>query len=492
MRRIIIAIILASAAGAAHRLDAQALTAPDCEQTLSFVASFVERNYAGAPDKIDGGARVDYDTQLGASREAARAATDDGACRVVLERYAAWFRDPHLSIGYRPSAGGESAAGAQPTPDQTRARFADRPRRELSEDAARAHFDQRRGQLHPVEGIWEAAGSNYRLAVVRDDDNEGVYEAVVLRADGVWWVPGQIKARFRHATDGTFESEFFMRDHSRREGTARVAGGVLRFSMVSPWARVYPDNPSGFDRAAYARSENERLSVRPLDDRTMLVQIPSFNGMLAPQIDSAIRANWSELTSRENLIIDLRSNGGGADYSWRPLIPLIYTDTMTAIGLAMRATPENVALLETYVAEHPDAPPELREWAADVIAEMRRSEGGYTEVRRRTHSEPQVLENPKTVAVIVDRYCASSCESFLFAAQQSRKVTIYGENTGGFLDYGNVMGVATPHPSFSINMPTARSGRLPERAYDNVGIDPHVRVPDDVLMWLEWVRAQLP
>jgi C-terminal processing protease CtpA/Prc len=158
----------------------------------------------------------------------------------------------------------------------------------------------------------------------------------------------------------------------------------------------------------------------------------------------------------------------------------------------MRATPGNVELLEAYVAARPDAPAELREWAADVIAEMRRNEGSYTPVRRRTHSEPQVFENPRTVAILVDRYCASSCESFLFAAKQSSKVTVYGENTGGFLDYGNVMAVPTPNPALSLNMPTARSGHLEERAYDNVGIDPDVRIPEGVLMWVEWVRERLP
>ena len=67
----------------------------------------------------------------------------------------------------------------------------------------------------------------------------------------------------------------------------------------------------------------------------------------------------------------------------------------------------------------------------------------------------------------------------------------YGDNTGGYLDYGNVVPVRTPCPAFDLNMPIARANHLRERAYDNIGIPPEVHVPDDVVYWLEWVHERL-
>ena len=50
-----------------------------------------------------------------------------------------------------------------------------------------------------------------------------------------------------------------------------------------------------------------------------------------------------------------------------------------------------------------------------------------------------VLPNPKQVAILINGNVASSGETFLLRAQQSRKVVLYGRaNSSGAVDYLNL------------------------------------------------------
>ena len=99
----------------------------------------------------------------------------------------------------------------------------------------------------------------------------------------------------------------------------------------------------------------------------------------------------------------------------------------------------------------------------------------------------RMLDRPRVVAILVDGGCASSCEQFLLMARQSRKVTIYGTNSGGVLDYGNVRSTQMPGSTLVLSRPIHRSRRLPNDPVDNIGIPPHVRIPDDVVLQVQWV-----
>lgn len=65
-------------------------------------------------------------------------------------------------------------------------------------------------------------------------------------------------------------------------------------------------------------------------------------------------------------------------------------------------------------------------------------------------------------------------------AVQSDKVTLFArERTAGLLDYGNAPTMTLPSGIRRLQMPTARSTRLPARAMDTTGVVPQVRVPPE-------------
>lgn len=86
-----------------------------------------------------------------------------------------------------------------------------------------------------------------------------------------------------------------------------------------------------------------------------------------------------------------------------------------------------------------------------------------------------VYSYPKNIAIIIDKYNASSSEEFLLSAKQSKKVILFGkENTMGALDYSNLYPEYLPSGKRGVLIPTSRSFRLKEKPIDNIGICPDV------------------
>jgi hypothetical protein len=479
-------IILISATAAAAQAPAQ--QPPACAAEFAWVTDFAARNYAGFETKTGGDARSRYDALLAELSPLAAAAGDPTQCGAVLARWLAFFDDGHLSIGRR-SAGASAASDAPASDSEIRARFAGWPTRPLTEAQARSRLDALGAGRQPIEGIWESADASYRGVVLRDDDDDGRFTMSILRADSVWWTPGQVKAVFEPVpADGSYAVRFFMRDHSEQAWQGRVTKNVLVMGPGSTWFRQWPRTPDDVSRDEYEATRNVRFAARDVAPGTVLVQLPSFNDPAG--IDALFEAEAERFGAAERLIIDLRGNGGGSDYNFRALIPLIYTDPIRLVSNAALATADNIRVNEALVGDT-TIPAGIRTQLARSVAQMRTAEGGWYEFPDRVHEEEAVLELPRQVAVLVDRGCASSCEQFLLAARQSRKVTIYGTRTAGILDFGNVRNAQMPGGTLLLNYPTTRSKRLPHDPVDGTGILPHVAVPEDVIDPVSWALQHM-
>ena len=88
----------------------------------------------------------------------------------------------------------------------------------------------------------------------------------------------------------------------------------------------------------------------------------------------------------------------------------------------------------------------------------------------------EVFKKPEKVAICIDRNCASSTEQFLIFALQSPKVTLFGENTAGCIDFSNLVPAQTPSKNWTVYYPISRSKRIPLNQIDGHGIEPHVQM----------------
>lgn len=447
----------------------------NCPEQFEFLTQKMAANYAGYQDKVTPATQAAFDAHTARYRALAAPVTSDTTCARLLHEWTLFFKDHHVQMSYN---------GPQDNPEQVRQRFSAWEKIALDESAARSLIDRPGGD--PAEGIWEMQGGNYRVALVPAPTPSRDLAAVVLRADSVYWVPGQLKFELKKDGEG-YSGNFFMRDHSVKTSTALLEGDQLKFNGLSTWQRVYPG--SGKLPAAAPR---QIFTLKQLDSTTLLLTVPTMDESVRLQLDSLIKANRKLLAGTPNLIIDCRNNGGGSDITYYPLKPFLYTQPVTGERMQLWATPDNADKF-AEMGKNKDFPWTWRMYGRHTARKMRRHYGHFIgKTGQYKERMKHVMPYPQRVAVLIDGGCASSCEEFVLFAQQSKKTTLIGQNTGGVHDYGNLHFLTFPDKRFTLGYPTSRSGNVAAgRPIDNIGIPPAVRVEEKDGDWVEFARQYL-
>lgn len=447
-----------------------------CTEQFDWLRQKLALNYSGYRDKVTPQNQAEFDRHTAGFQAKVAAATSDTACLRLLTDWARWFRDGHVQLNYK---GGPDTDD----PATIRKRYADWEKIALTETEARAYLDQ--PGRDPVEGIYQIAGGNYRVAIVRNVTLQRDFVAVILKADSVWWMPGQVKFELKQTEPGTFSSRFYMRDHSERNPTATYDAGKLEFTELGPWHKQYPGTPS-------LPAKPQIYTLARLDSQTLLLTVPTMNETVRLELDSLVKANAALLERTPNLIIDCRNNGGGSDVTFYPLRPYVYSGNVKGYKMQIYATDDNIDKYEK-LRHSKDFPKKYRLYFSHIAKKMRRHKGEFSSLYgEATQKFKQVKAYPQRVALLINGNCASSCEQFVYYAEQSNRVTLIGQNTAGILDYGNLHNLDFPCGKFGLLYPTSRSCRVDiGKAIDGVGIPPDVRVDEKEKDWVRFATEYL-
>lgn len=431
---------------------------------FDFVTRKVAANYSGWPNKTAGARAAELEAL---TRELRRRVETGGepALREALDAWLGWFDDGHL--GSRWTAVAEDSPWREPP-------------RALDEAAARARWQAPGAIPAPVEGLW-TIDEAYRLAIVRRDGAPGVFDAVVLASTAETWAPGDVKAVLTARADGRFDLRYGARDRSELRLRAELQAGdtVLDLGDLGLWRRVL----DGADARARAlrRWPGDAFELTRLDARTLYLRLPSFNGTHAATVRELLATHADALARTPRLVLDVRGNGGGSDFVYEPMLPVLASGPIRRVGVEIRVSADNARLraevADRLAAVSPDA-------AATLRAESARMRDARTAFIRREPAERSLAFDPapmpRRVAVLVDR-AGSSAENFLLDVRQSDKVVLMGqENSAGVIDYGEMMEMPAPSGRFDLRWATTRSLRLPAEPVDPHGITPDVRIPADV------------
>lgn len=225
-------------------------------------------------------------------------------------------------------------------------------------------------------------------------------------------------------------------------------------------------------------------------DKTFLIRFPTCDMEL---LDLKWVKNSIKLFKKshcENLIIDIRGNGGGADAMFVPFLNLLYDHAGTITGAEIRNTPQN----REYLVEH-----KMRKRLQRILAQN-------PDVEFMAYSNEILSGGKKTNAVrraalIIDDGVWSAGEQMVLCMKAcSDRVTHYGrDNTGGCLDYSNLAYLKFKYGDSYFSVPMTRRIGLPETSIDATGIAPDVRIPlplparltDNIDEWVIWVAEQL-
>ena len=238
-----------------------------------------------------------------------------------------------------------------------------------------------------------------------------------------------------------------------------------------------------------------------VDEHTWLVRVPSCKGYNPTKEWARQAAEQYKASGCENLIIDIRGNGGGTSDIWFPFIDLLVDHQREwTYESFFRNTPYNLKAFESMLERMPDNS-NLR----DAIAQCKNSDSEFERLSAWDASGIEPAPQPKRVAVIADNASASASEGliWLYAKDVSHRTKVYGkERTYGAEFTGEcVSDTKLPHADIRIYYPTcvATFDFLDHVSFGKVGIEPDVyinlpypeRLTDNIDEWVMWVAKHL-
>lgn len=454
-----------------------------CTENLEWVIETFTENDAGARAAIEAKGEKAFQAHNEVFRERVKTITDLRECTPVLYEWLLFFRSGHLGIQLLDQGPGPE----QLSEAEIIRKYQDEKKYAVSIEAFEREMAQRKDS--GFEGVWAYLG--YKIGIEKDGER---YIGFIIEADGVYWQEQQVKLEIYPAeTDGRYRATYYMKDHSPREvSEVKFMGNNYLETGAFVWERLSPEQENDAVSEAYGKDravlETEFPLVRKLSNHTALLRIPSFAYEFKHHIDSVLTQNHETIINSENLIIDLRYNGGGSDESYYGLIPYLYTSPIRVVGLEYYASPGNMQFMQG-ILDDPESPEDWKEWAREVLAAMNAKPGKFVT----TESEQVYVEKrdtiyprPNNIAILVNEYCASTTEQFLLAAKQSRKVKVFGTPTAGNLDISNQIEALSPCGEFNLVYCLTRSKRIPDMAIDEIGIQPDHYL-DPSIPEYEWI-----
>jgi hypothetical protein len=349
-----------------------------------------------------------------------------------------------------------------------------------------------------LEGIYTSEDSMYTVALLKNKTAQRDYYAVVLSSKTKVWVPGQVKFELKQTGNKQYTCLFYLRNHSLHvEEGLHLSGHVFAFN-TGQWVKQFPiDSMALPPLSSKEKISNNIISFKVLDSITACLSVRSFSGAYNSQLDSAYKDIIPKIRKYPHLIIDVRNNGGGSDANYSALLPFIYTDTIVGDVVQLYATSDNINAYEKMRDEYKKDKLKYGEkgylsWEFPLNRMRTARTDSFVYYTGNSMPRKVVLKPdkraPKKVAILYNRFCASSCEQLLLDAMFSKKVIRVGEHSGGFIAYGNVMNIKTPCGN-TLNWTTTQ--KVKSIQYEFVGIKPHFYVPEDEPDWLDYTRKLL-
>lgn len=345
-----------------------------------------------------------------------------------------------------------------------------------------------------IEGIW--AVEPYTIGIKKIGE---AYKGFIIESGAENWKPNELKLIFNaDKTKGTY----YLRNKSGQEiYNIRLVGKNYLEINDFTLKRVSPKFEKEEEiETHYQAITAQKPFLKELNKTTLLLRIPSFNGALKKDIDSVITANQSKIESTENLIIDIRNNGGGSDGSFAKIIPYLYTNPIRSVRTQFYSTKLNnqrmVDLYENY--QKYGISPEDREYLKKANDKLNKNLGKFVSLQDDgnlvgINKMDKISPYPKNVGIIINKGNGSTAEEFLLAAKQSKKVKLFGTTTAGVLDISNMYFINSPCNEFKMGYALSKSFRIPDMAIDEKGIQPDYfidkTIPD--YQWIDFVNDVL-
>ncbi|MGZ8549237.1 MAG: S41 family peptidase [Chitinophagaceae bacterium] len=435
----------------------------DCITQFTFIKNYYENNNP-AYQKIKSDPNLSRAYSTGVQDLVIKTKNEKSSdrCFIWLEKYVTLLKDHHSGIDYNIKRL-KIDFNSQQTIDSFKNTIAYKSFDVITVDTNEVFAKLSAKALSDVEGIYTNGGS-ITFGVLKNKNNH--YSAVVLKKNKLLDI-GHILMELK-ATEDPF----------RFNSTYHTGLLGFNFQKIYQTVEVKEGQIPGYGFYKVGSSTREKqpeYSFGSIDDQTNYLKLSSFDYSLKDKLNAFYRTIDSAITSKPYLIIDLRDNGGGSEECYLNLLPYVYTQPFKIDEVEVWVSPDNIKQYEKFQNQN-----------TDLINRMKKVHN-FSFIPQVENAIPEWAvtgtTNPQKIAILINRKTASSAENMITYCIQSSKVVTLGENTGGYLGYGNVMTTDTPCSNFTLRSTTTKYKN--NSKYEFIGIAPMIKLP----LRSDWIEA---
>lgn len=428
----------------------------NCKDYIKDVAALIDKNYADRASVQ----KKDYQNTLKKiSLQSKNTSYDD--CILLIYTLLSKLKDNHISFFIERDSGSVFL----------RALYDSSAMNKLF-----AGYSQKSKQGNSIEGLWENDNKDVEYIILKE--KPGTYNVLIWNSKIPAYKRGQLKGVLTKLS----EKEYVYKSYgSTKIATAykMIMQGEFLYSFVTGnWRRRLPDGQ--FNKF------NPVASMTSLSGNALLLTLPSFSLQNKSIIDSLIKV--SQLSRTDHLIIDIRTNLGGSIQAYQSILPFLYTNPIRIESGIYYSSPGNIENLKQTLLKLNDTSTYYYSYKK-LIDRLEKAPGKLLVDTGYYYRQDSIYDYPKRVSIIVGKRCASAGELFLITALQSKKVTLFGENSAGICDRLDAYSFTGSCKGLRMNIPI--SVRMQEsylKPIDNVGIPPKIKIPPKE-NWINYVLS---
>jgi len=442
-----------------------------CESNFEWVKKTFEENDAGFQYIIDKKGLAAYNIYNQLMLEKIKMSKTSIECAKLLNEWLTFFRSGHIGIVRLTNE------TSTQKPEMWKGNI--------------SHFEKYISEKSKAdyEGIWDINGV-LKIGIQKQGSN---YVGFIIESSADTWKPEMVILKIEQ-NDNKVKSTLYRRDYTPIENDEPelIGNNYLQIGQ-QVLKRLKPHFASDTIIENYFKSINSPSPfLEKLNATTLYLRIPSFDYEDKSSIDKVLTENKEKILNTENLIIDLRNNGGGADQSFQELLPFLYTNPIRSIAVEFLSTLQNNQQFLDF-STNPELDEGTRKWIKNICDKLQERLGKFVNPFGEDVSvmrQDVVYEYPKKVGIIINEGNASTTEEFLLAAKQSKKVKLFGVTTSGALDVSNLASVESPCKEFILRYCLSRSMRIPGMTIDDIGLQPDFYLDKTIPQhkWVEFVN----
>lgn len=437
----------------------------DCKQVLNFVQNQIENNSASYQHQV-----VEYQRQKEYSKhkkqinKIAPGIITKKECIGLVSLYLSFLRDSHQWVSvtndYYPFTSFEDSVAVK--------KF-------LFENIENVFLKKYKSTPKNIEGYWYYEKGAFEMQVQPNKTKGRKFAGIQTTPLKYYVKKGDLRVDFYKNYENKLYAVFW--DFGQRPETFPVTYEDNKLKIGRNYVFVRDKKNVVENKKAKIKQET---FFEELSEKTNYIRVHNFWYENKKNIDSILTSTHNKLIDKENLIIDIRGNGGGNDLSYFPLLSYIlenkeYTHPFKVGNFISR---ENLDYYESIKYKYGVKTKQDSLDADNEIIELKKYLGRFTPQELSTNEIDTVYSNKiKNIFIVVDKEVASSAESFIKTAQLSTKnIKIVGENTGGVLQYGEWRRVDIPNFPAWISITQKKWEYSDGIDLETIGIEPDIPI----------------